>query len=449
MEHQFIFTTPFQYELKGIGDKQELIVKGDISTTDPDMVNDIVSLKCLKSMMSQIGQRNIKIDLEHETLLGNTNEEKEISKTIIPKGRIMEPVIREINTNGKLSHALGIKAVFNRFNSRFEEIKNNVTNGFLDAFSIAFIPTQTKKVIREGKEFRMLDDLNLINVAVTGNPINTGSQMRDIVAKSVDAVEQYKASKQDNPDFSDRLEVKADHTNRNRARNEAISEDEEEDEEKSGHKKKKKKKSDHEVKAYEADGAHEHTENILGLHTHPEIEKIVGEIADRLNDKIDFLAERIFESLEAESPRQKVNIKSKLIQAKPFAEFSNFQDCVNKNRDKTDPQAFCATIQRQVEGKGYSTNNQEKFFRNGKEIDPKTGEPISRLTPPKESSLNKLKENDKMNEEGNDKVESPESPEEGSEEKPADNAEKKDEPKEGEESVILVLRSLDLFPFRS
>ncbi len=42
---------------------------------------------------------------------------------------------------------------------------------------------------------------------------------------------------------------------------------------------------------------------------------------------------------------------AKSIESKPFAGYRNFQDCVNKNRDKNDPEAYCATIQRQVEGK--------------------------------------------------------------------------------------------------
>lgn len=34
----------------------------------------------------------------------------------------------------------------------------------------------------------------------------------------------------------------------------------------------------------------------------------------------------------------------------PFAEYTSFEDCVEKNQDKDDPEAYCATIQRQVEG---------------------------------------------------------------------------------------------------
>lgn len=35
----------------------------------------------------------------------------------------------------------------------------------------------------------------------------------------------------------------------------------------------------------------------------------------------------------------------------PFAEYSSFEDCVAQNQDKGDPEAYCADIQRSVEGK--------------------------------------------------------------------------------------------------
>lgn len=34
----------------------------------------------------------------------------------------------------------------------------------------------------------------------------------------------------------------------------------------------------------------------------------------------------------------------------PFANYVDFQDCVNKNQDKSDPKAYCAVIQKQAEG---------------------------------------------------------------------------------------------------
>lgn len=33
----------------------------------------------------------------------------------------------------------------------------------------------------------------------------------------------------------------------------------------------------------------------------------------------------------------------------PFAGYKDFKDCVRKNQDKENPEAYCATIMRQVE----------------------------------------------------------------------------------------------------
>ncbi len=35
----------------------------------------------------------------------------------------------------------------------------------------------------------------------------------------------------------------------------------------------------------------------------------------------------------------------------PFGGFKDFKDCVSKNQDKDNPQAFCASIQKKAEGK--------------------------------------------------------------------------------------------------
>lgn len=39
------------------------------------------------------------------------------------------------------------------------------------------------------------------------------------------------------------------------------------------------------------------------------------------------------------------------VESKPFTDYTSFQDCVNRNKEKRDPDAYCAEIQRQAEGK--------------------------------------------------------------------------------------------------
>lgn len=40
----------------------------------------------------------------------------------------------------------------------------------------------------------------------------------------------------------------------------------------------------------------------------------------------------------------------------PFADYKDFADCVNKNQDKKDPEAYCAEIERQTQ-RGFDTQS--------------------------------------------------------------------------------------------
>ncbi len=42
---------------------------------------------------------------------------------------------------------------------------------------------------------------------------------------------------------------------------------------------------------------------------------------------------------------------SEHVMQKPFGDYKDFDDCVARNSDKSDPKAYCATIMRAVEGK--------------------------------------------------------------------------------------------------
>lgn len=243
-EPRFIFTTPFNVnvvEEKGI---ERVFLEGLVSTTDLDLVNDIVTKNCLESMQRQILDRNIKLDIEHEAFRGDTPEEKEINKTKVPAGKITDATVVDL---GDQRFGLRIKAELNRFNQRFDEIKGNVLERYLDAYSIAFIPTKVAHVEKDGVEIRLLDENRLLNIAMTGNAINTGALNQKVFLKAIDAVEEYKKDKLKNPELGDQLEVKTSpQQRRTQARNEALREKEEEDED--DKKKKKEEKAKHSAK---------------------------------------------------------------------------------------------------------------------------------------------------------------------------------------------------------
>jgi len=56
-----------------------------------------------------------------------------------------------------------------------------------------------------------------------------------------------------------------------------------------------------------------------------------------------------FKALEVKLPKM-------LSLGEPFADYSSFEDCVSKNQDKGDPEAYCATIKRETEGETVKEN---------------------------------------------------------------------------------------------
>lgn len=282
MTQQFMFTNPlthFEIEEKG---KKRFFVKGAFSSTDLDLVNDICTENCLKSMVDQINSGNIKLDFEHEAFRGNTNEEKEINKTRLPLAKAVSA-----EKKGKFADATWeLNEGYKKFSDTgeivmvTEEIKTQIKDEMLSAFSIAYIPIKISHKTIDGETVRLLDDVRLLNIALTGNPVNTAAQVREVFVKSMDAVEEYKREKKNNPDLADQLEVKTSRAEqeRNKIRKEAVAGDgDEEDEEET----KKKKKKNPGYKAYEKDGGHAHTEEEpLGNHNHPEIESRMRDLWD-------------------------------------------------------------------------------------------------------------------------------------------------------------------------
>lgn len=167
---------------------KEYYLKGYITTGDLDLVNDIVTKDCMGSMFSQFDTRSIKLDFNHETLRGKSKEEAEINKTTMPLGKFV----------GKDRDAKGIEITWKlnptwrKFDEKgnivmdFKDVWQNCEEGFYDAFSIAYVPTQSRVMEREGKSVRLLDNMNLLNVALTGNPINPGASMTAVMAKSLE-----------------------------------------------------------------------------------------------------------------------------------------------------------------------------------------------------------------------------------------------------------------------
>jgi len=187
-EQEFVFySEKLNYKSQMGAKGKEYFVEGYISTGDMDLVNDIVTKSCMDDMMTQFDGRSIKLDFEHETFRGKSAIDAEANKTRIPLGKAIS----------KDRDAKGVKVkwqmnpTWKKFDAKgnvtmdFKDIWQNIESEMYDAFSIAYVPTKTTSMQQQGKSVRMLENINLLNVALTGNPINPLATMSAVMAKSL------------------------------------------------------------------------------------------------------------------------------------------------------------------------------------------------------------------------------------------------------------------------
>ena len=179
-----------EIDLKGV---QKQVITGYISTKSIDKFNDLITDECLDDMLIQIKSGNIKMDLEHETIHENNLN--------------INPIARIVDAK-KDEKGIWVKAELNQSNPRFQEIWGSIKDGFLDAFSIAFKPLETATRYIQGKAVRILNKLKLINIGITGTPVNDDCKMDKIVLK---AIQEFK-EQDDTVEFDDlsdeELEIK-------------------------------------------------------------------------------------------------------------------------------------------------------------------------------------------------------------------------------------------------
>ncbi len=231
--------------------KTKYFVEGHIDSEELDLVNDVVTRGCMTDIDSQFKSKTVKLDLDHETLLptpGGDEFSAKLNLTRIPLGKAIESKLDKKGNHVKFE----LNPSWKKFDSKgnvvmeFNEVWENVQEGYYDAFSIAYIPTEITMEQRGNVKARLLDKVNLINVALTGNAINPDATLTSVMAKSLEYLKQKKS--------------------------------------------------------YEKDGAHAHTENDpLGLHNHPEIEKYMKSEFDYLYSRINSLSESLYELRTDES----------------------------------------------------------------------------------------------------------------------------------------------------
>lgn len=200
--------------------EKKFFAEGFISTSDRDLVDDIVTDRALDQMFNQLKSRVIKLDFEHDSFRGETEVEKQINKTRMALAKAVDFTRVKDGENNGVKVRWEFNDTWKKFDTKgdvvmdFPDIKKNIERGFYDAFSIAFIPTKTStKKSLDGSIIRLLDGMNVLNVALTGNPINPGASMTNIFLKSLDYLEKSEKKRLHTPSHNKRGETDEDNPN--------------------------------------------------------------------------------------------------------------------------------------------------------------------------------------------------------------------------------------------
>jgi HK97 family phage prohead protease len=165
------YTDTSTYTIQIKNGKPRYYVTGYITTKDRDLINDVVTEEAMQNMLGQLVGKNLKLDVEHEAW---TQE----NPSIIPLGRIIEA--------NKDDKGIFIKAELNSHANRFKEVWNSIKEKFIDGFSIAYIPVKAVQKTIDGVSSRLLQEVKLLNVALTGNPMNPQARIHEVMMKSLD-----------------------------------------------------------------------------------------------------------------------------------------------------------------------------------------------------------------------------------------------------------------------
>lgn len=166
----YIFNTDsITYASVGLKGNKQSYVTGYISVPEIDLYDDLITPAALKSMLRQITEKTITLDYEHEAWRDDN--------TILPVGKIVEAKVDE--------RGLWVKAQLNSHSPKYKALWGSVKEGFVNAFSIAFKPLKTVEKSIGDTKVRLIEELELLNVALTSNPVNKGATMTGHSMKSV------------------------------------------------------------------------------------------------------------------------------------------------------------------------------------------------------------------------------------------------------------------------
>lgn len=164
-------------EIKSNGEKNYYL-EGYVSTTDPDFVNDIVDNIGQKAVFKELKNKQITMDEDHnEWRDPKTGKYHTRKKNKFPLAKVVDVKLDNKGT--------WVKAELNKYHPDFEKkILPMIKEGYLHSFSIAYNVTKSFTKLVNNVKYRIIQGLNLANIAITGNPVNSNAKF-NVILKSI------------------------------------------------------------------------------------------------------------------------------------------------------------------------------------------------------------------------------------------------------------------------
>ena len=185
MAQRFAYQQGFEFTEVILKGEPRYFIEGYISTTDPDKANEVLTDSAQDELVRQCLEQQITLDIDHEEWYDDAGKQLGAPKNSrIPVAKIVEAKRRD---NG-----VWVRCEINKHSDRFDKVWNSIKEKFLHSFSVAFYPISgvVKKV--GGQFIKFIDNLQLVNVTLTGSPINPNATFVPVMKaalKSVPATE--------------------------------------------------------------------------------------------------------------------------------------------------------------------------------------------------------------------------------------------------------------------
>jgi phage head maturation protease len=182
MTESLKFMTPeFQWVEAEIKGQKKCFVEGYISTIDADDYNEVVTMHAQEKILKACLNQTITMDVEHDEFIEGNQVLAKPKNTKIPVAKIVEATMK--------AKGVWVKAEINQDSGAFKKVWGSIKNNFLHSFSIAFAPLKAITKSVNGVATKFIDDLNLINVTLTGSPVNTNATFVPVMKAAIKSMD--------------------------------------------------------------------------------------------------------------------------------------------------------------------------------------------------------------------------------------------------------------------